>query len=92
MAILLPTSGFPQQVTPKHGGAFSLEELQALVEGHLECVYLPDGRLLFLNEEGKCQGLPLNALATALARPVLIPGDVIVGPAIVLTLQEVGEE
>ena len=92
MALFLPPTGISQQVTPQHGPAFTLGELQSLVEGPLECVFLPDGRLLFLNEEGKCLGLALNAFATALARSVLLPGDVIVGPSVVLTLQEAGEE
>lgn len=92
MALFLPLTGMPRQVTPQHGPAFTLEELQTLVEGPLECVFLPDGRLLFLNEEGKCQGFAFNAFATALARSVLLPGDVIAGPAVVLTVQEAGEE
>jgi hypothetical protein len=43
---------------------------------------------LVINEEGKLDGLPLNIAATELARRGGLQGDVIVGPAILLTDEE----
>ena len=73
------------------GPCFTTEELGALVEGWLDCVHLPHGRLLWINTEGKQHGLPSNPLATILARSRLQPGDYIAGPAVVITRQEAGE-
>lgn len=67
-------------------GLASLEELQGAVGGYIEAVGLPDGSTMFLNEEGKLNGLPVNEVATALAREMIqkddwIAGDVaLVGP------------
>jgi len=54
-----------------------LEECQKAVGGLIEAVYLDDGRLMYVNEEGLRKGLPFNAMASDLAgRPIV--GDVIV--------------
>lgn len=52
--------------TPKNGTDFQLEELQAIVGGWIEIVYLLDGRIIVVNEDGKCNGLPINENATKL--------------------------
>lgn len=91
MALLITPDGRMRTVSPQNGTAFTAAEIQALVEGWLECVHLRDGRLMWVNEEGKLRRLPQNPLATMLARSVLYPGDVIVGPAVVMTRQEAGE-
>lgn len=64
----------------------SLEALQAVVDGPIEVVDLPQwGDLLIVNEEGKYGHRPrINRLADILAQPVLRPGDCIVGTAIVV--------
>lgn len=91
MAMLLHVNGRREQVTPLHPPSFSLEELQRFVCGYMEVVTLSDGRLLVLNEEGKIDGLPYNVEATLLVADVLLPGDYIAGPAVLLTAQELGE-
>ncbi|MGB8344715.1 MAG: DUF3846 domain-containing protein, partial [Ktedonobacteraceae bacterium] len=63
-----------------------------LVDGYLECVYLRDGRIMWINEEGKLQGLQPNMIATFLALKVLQRGDLIVGNAVITSLAEAGEE
>ena len=73
----------------------TLEAMQAVVGGYIEHVYLNPTRVidgvtyvhLIVNEEGKLDRLPTNAVATAIAR---LGGlvDVIVGPAILLTDEE----
>ncbi len=92
MALLIAPSGSVREIHPAHGvPCFTTGELHELVDGWLECIHLPDGRLMWINEEGKLRGLPSNPLATLLARSVLQPFDYIVGPAVVTTWQEAGE-
>jgi len=92
MALLITPTGIVTEIQPAYGAAcFTTSELRELVEGWLECVHLPGGRLMWVNEEGKLRGLPSNALATLLARAVLGPHDYIAGPAVVTTRQEAGE-
>lgn len=71
-------------VTPENGTDFSLEELQGFVGGFIEIVPLTGGQIMVINEEGKLNDLPVNALATNalyLARPAFC--DVIVGDALI---------
>ena len=91
MAFLLHVNGRRESVSPVHPPSFSLEELQRFVCGYIEVVTLSDGRLLIINEEGKIENLPYNVEATMLVADVLFPGDYIVGPAVLLTSQELGE-
>jgi len=55
-------------IDPENGKYFSLNELQSIVEGYIEMVYLkdPKGWLMILNEEGKIHELPINNIATEL--------------------------
>ncbi len=91
MATVLYVDGTRAPVAPRSAPSFTLEELQALVGGYIEVVALRDGRLLVLNEEGKLEGFPYNEQATALARDCLFPGDFIVGTAVLVSEEELGE-
>jgi hypothetical protein len=82
-AILYKTDGTSQPIKPQDGRKFGLAELQQMVGGYIEVIYLSEGRLMVLNEEGKLRGLPVNAKATAVALPFLGEGDFIVGDALV---------
>lgn len=64
---------------PRNGSDFQLDELQAVVSGYIEVVYLQDGRLMVVNEEGKLNGLAINWNATSLVggRDIIV-GDVLV--------------
>ena len=86
-----PNSSGPRTITD------DLTTLQGLVGGYLQAVYgfrTPDQTLqawprvtIYLNEEGKIHGLPLNPLATALwwhFDPQAIGGDILVGPVVIL--------
>lgn len=53
----------------------SLENLQNIVGGYIECVYLGEDLVIVCNEEGKLQGLEPN---------VLVNGDMLVGTIIVV--------
>lgn len=66
-------------VRPKNGKDFSLEELYELTNGGpIEIVYLKDGRLMILNEEGTLKRLPLNKKATEIYKRGSIVGDVLI--------------
>lgn len=67
MAQIIYTNGKTTDVYPKNGTDFSLEELQAVVGGYIELVFLGD-KILVANEEGKLYGLPLNTKATEIIR------------------------
>lgn len=62
----------------------SLESLQAAVGGYIECIYVGDGKVLIVNEEGKLKDLEANNPATKLATEAgaLFYGDYICGPAV----------
>lgn len=64
-----------------------LKGLQDLVGGYIEAVGTEDGTSIFINEEGKLEGLEFNPLATALwwhLAPHMIGVDTLVGTAVVL--------
>ncbi len=91
MAVVMHVDGTQATITPQSPPAFALEELHALVGGWLEVVYLSDGRLMVIDEEGKLKGYPRNEQATRLAAGRLFSGDYIAGTAVLVSLQEMGE-
>lgn len=85
MALLLKPDGTQREVQPA-GRSFTLEELYALIGcDTVEVIYLPDGRPLVMDEDGKYRKLPVNEEATRLGRIAgIVPWDVIVGTVLVL--------
>jgi hypothetical protein len=78
-------------ITPKgkvkeivfQGEKITFNEIRKLVKGYVEFVWLKDGKILIVNEEGKFYGLPYNDIATQ----VIVENgmnDYIVGNAIIL--------
>src|SRR6266567_1689635 len=74
MAEILYTDGTSKEVHPANGDHFEIEELMQIVEGQLQMIPLPDGRIMMFNEDGGRPdtaagraGLPPNEQATALA-------------------------
>jgi hypothetical protein len=92
MATLIHASGKIEAITPNNGTVFSGTEIHTLVDGLLECLVLPDGRLMWIDEEGKLKGRLPNLVATFMALEVLQHGDVIVGDAVITTRAEAGED
>lgn len=80
-AQLYTITGQVLNVDPKNGTNFELEEIQELVGGNIELVLCREGLEMYINEEGKLLGLPVNPKATSLSG--LYPHDVICGPAVV---------
>lgn len=74
-------------------GSIGLKTLQEAVGGFVERVCISKHRLkgldLWLNEEGKLDGLPLNPMATNLSE-VWKHGDFIVGNVLVCAFDEEG--
>jgi hypothetical protein len=93
MATRINADGTRVDVAPAHGRAFTLPELQAVVDGYIEAFYLHDGRVMFLNEDGKREQLPFNPTATVIARTHGLPlDDYIVGDVLITTRIEGGSE
>ena len=78
MATILKVDGTEQVLTD-----LELASLQKEVGGYIEAVRLLDGRLAFINEEGKLKGLPINERAS-----LLYGRDEIVGAMVILTAEE----
>lgn len=59
----------------------TLEELQEVVGGYIEIVrsYQDLDEVLVVNEEGRLKGLPINELASLVAKRMIV-GDVVVLP------------
>lgn len=63
-----------------------LDTMSGLVGGYLQALPLGHGATLYLHEEGKYEGLPLNRHANVLVRDLgvgLAPDDFIVGQVVV---------
>lgn len=74
---------------PKNGTDFSLEELQQIVGGYIEIVYLLDDYIMVINEEGKLMNLPMNAQATHIYQNHTGCYDTIVGDVLVCKIDRV---
>lgn len=95
--IRIPVQGEPTVETV--GDRAALVALQEVVGGRVEAVVLGPGNVvapghaLYLNEEGKLNGLPVNEIATRMTRGVLAFNDMIVGDvALVGPADEDGDE
>ena len=64
--LLIKTDGSETLVEPENGQRFTLEELQSLVGGTIDVQILPDGRSIYLNDNGKLTGLAKNETASAI--------------------------
>jgi hypothetical protein len=77
--------GSQEPAAPANKKDFTLKELQAIVGGYIEMVFLNNGQIMVVNEEGKLEGLPLNVRATEIIRrngkEDTIVGDVLVCPS-----------
>lgn len=79
--IHLPASGTPTVLNCEPQDAY--RTIRDGVGGLLEAVGLEDGHTLYLDEEGKLIGLPVNETATRLTRGVLSMWDIVVGDCVI---------
>ena len=92
MATLIHEDGSQFEVAPKDGQHFTLAELYKLLECSLvQVIYLADGNLMYLDEEGKFKSpcVPNPTATTLLEKAGGMPGDFIAGLALVCTPEEV---
>ena len=64
-----------------HGG---LESLQSAVGGYIEGISIGSAAMMYCNEEGKCNSLPVNWVASRLFEKVHGMSDVIVGDVVIV--------
>lgn len=90
MATLIKTDGSEAEIQPANGKSFTLEEMQKCVGGNIELAHTRDGRMMWINEEGKLNDLPPNEKATQLY--VHNDHDIIVGDVLVGTEKEFADD
>lgn len=76
MAKIIKVNGDVIDTEPKNGKDFKLSELQKIVNGYIEIVYLKNNDILVVNEEGAINGSKLNLKASKIyGSPIF--GDVL---------------
>ena len=86
MAQLIPVYGDVEEIK-YDGSEMSLDQMQKLVGGYIEIIYL-ENQMMIINEEGKFTQQK-NEWATRLASKFMFAGDYIAGPAILLEQGEI---
>lgn len=81
-AKLYKTDGTIIEVVPSNGTDFQLDELQAMVDGCIEIVPAGKGKIMVIDDEGKCKDKPFNEAATMIFMQAGYY-DIIVGDALV---------
>lgn len=89
MAHIIKTDGSVIDVTPKNGTDFELEELNDIVGGHIEIVYLDENDIMVLNEEGKLIDLPINNKASLIFQAMTNTFDFVVGDVLICNNEQV---
>jgi len=81
---IIYTTGDEREIMPQNDKCFSLKEMQDIVGGYIEIVFLRDKECMVVNEEGKIKNLPINGAATEIIKNNgivdIIMGDVLVCP------------
>ena len=83
LAKIIYTDKEAEDYTPENGKTFALTEMQEIVGGYFEIVWLNDGRIIVIDEEGKSKNKAVNIPATNILRRDHFTTDYIVGTAIV---------
>lgn len=82
-ALIFKTTG--EMVDVQYKDPIKLEQMQEAVGGFIEPIYIPGGKVMLVNEDGKWQGLEPNLNATAYLKFSMdYFNDVIVGDALLL--------
>ena len=89
MAQIIKTNGEIIDVEQKNGKDFKLRELQKIVDGYIEIVWLPNGKIMVLNEDGKSRELETNIEATRIYYNVFGYTDIIVGDVLICDANQV---
>ena len=89
MAKILFGDGRTKEVEPLNKKYFTLEELQKIVGGIIEIIYLNNNLIMVIDEEGKIKNKGENDNATLVAQRQLGGMDYVVGDALVCKRNEV---
>lgn len=89
MAQIIKTNGETIDVKPKNGKDFKLRELQKIVDGYIEIVWLPNDKIMVVNEDGKLRGLETNVEATRIYYNTFGYKDIIVGDVLLCDANQV---
>jgi hypothetical protein len=84
-ATLYRVDGTTEVMEPNNGKDFKCDELQKIVNGSFEVVFLGGSTrkpMLVINEEGKLNGSQFNLKATELLKGTAYEGDAIYGDAL----------
>tara|TARA_R100000789_G_scaffold94393_1_gene94164 strand:- start:525 stop:785 length:261 start_codon:yes stop_codon:yes gene_type:complete len=78
MATILRTDGNHEYyVVPDNGeSTYHLAQLQSVVNGFIELIYLLNNQIMVVNEEGSIHRLPVNRAASKIASQMIV-GNVI---------------
>jgi|TARA_Y100000310_G_scaffold50681_2_gene46730 hypothetical protein len=78
MATIFRTNNLHEyNIVPDNGEpTYRLAQLQSIVDGYIELVYLLNGQIMVVNEEGLVRQLPVNQAATEIASQLIV-GNVI---------------
>jgi hypothetical protein len=83
-ALILGYDGSEKEVTlPEEQGA-QFESVMETVQGMVAQHVLPNGKIMYINEEGKVMDLPINYKATNLAKKILKIDEYILGNAVIV--------
>ena len=89
MAQIIKTNGETIDVKPKNGKDFKLRELQKIVDGYIEILWMPNDKIMVVNEDGKLRGLETNVKATRIYYNAFGYKDVIVGDVLLCDANQV---
>ena len=81
MKIIICKPGQPAKAVTAKDEPLTLQELQQIVEGHIEAVHadgMPKGTLIICNEEGKLLGLPQNREIQICGTPDMLCGTFLI--------------
>ena len=78
MATIIKINGETENIEPENGKIFTLKELQQVVNGLIEIVYLNEDKLMIVDEEGLLKSNPMiNREASNIANQPIV-GQVII--------------
>ena len=89
MAQIIKSNGQIVEAEPKNGKDFKLRELQKIVDGYIEIVWLPNDKIMVVNEDGKLRGLETNVEATRIYYNAFGYQDIIVGDVLLCDSNQV---
>lgn len=81
--VILFQDGRKAEVKPKDGAdEFKFEDLQKIVGGYIQVLYLPDSSIILTDEDGRAKGKKLNEAGTELLAGTQYAGQYLVGDVI----------